>query len=130
MNGGSSILDTIFAILTEPLGLPLSPLWEWLILLLIEAIAYIFAYRFVGELYSESIISSSGAGLVFHWIIRFVTFVIVWWITYHVIIVGKFIYQHTLIFIIMSFVSVITVLTYFAYKHTKKKQFSNEDTSI
>lgn len=91
------MLSFIFDILTDPLGLPICALWEYIILLIINGIAYAVAYSIVGDMYSFSGISSSTAGKVLHWIIRFIVFVIIWAITYVVIVLVKWITAHWVI---------------------------------
>lgn len=91
------ILGFIFDILTDPLGLPISALWEYIILLIIDGVAHAVSYSIVGDMYSFGGISSSTAGRVLHWIIRFFVFVIIWGITYGVIVLVKWIIAHWVI---------------------------------
>ena len=88
------ILSFIFDRLTDPLGLPISALWEYVILLVIGSVAYVIAYSLVGDMYATGSISSGTAGSIFHWIIRFFVFLIIWAITYAVIWLVKFITAH------------------------------------
>ena len=79
------IYSILFALLTDPLGLPISPLWEYLILLVISEIAFRIAWK-----------ASPGGfgGSTIHWTVRIIAFVIMWAITYAVIWAIKFIIAH------------------------------------
>lgn len=72
----------IFDLLTDPLGLPIEWYWEYIILLVIGAVAYAVAYRCVGDMYSGGMIDGSTSGSFFHWLILFV---ILWAVTYGII---------------------------------------------
>lgn len=66
----------IFELLTDPLGLPINALWEYLILLIIGAISFSVGWE----------VSPGGRlGSVIHWVVRLVVFVALWGITYGVI---------------------------------------------
>ena len=84
----------IFDLVTEPLGLPIEWYYEWIILGIIEYIAYLIAYGEVGSLYHGGIISGRAVGSFFHWVIRSFYFVIMWAIAYSIIWVGKFVISH------------------------------------
>lgn len=93
------ILSFIFGKLTDPLGLPLVWYKEWLILAAIGFIAYIIAFKFVGDLYRFDLIDGRTSGSILHWVIRFVFFVIIWAITYAVIWFVRFVKAHWIIVI-------------------------------
>ena len=69
-----------FELVTSPFGLPISPLYEYLLLAAIGLIAFWIAYGLAG-LYG----STSGERKFLHWIIRFVVFVALWAITRFII---------------------------------------------
>ena len=79
------IYSILFDILTDPLGLPISPLWEYLLLLVISGIAFRIAWE-----------ASPGGfgGSTIHWIVRIIAFVAIWAVTYAVIWAGKFVIAH------------------------------------
>ena len=79
----------IFDLVTEPLGLPIEWYKEWIILGIINLIAYFIAYEKVGGLYHSNMISGRMSGSFFYWVIRSFYFVVIWAITYCVIAVGK-----------------------------------------
>lgn len=79
------IFKFMFERLTDPLGLPINPLYEYAILGVIGLIAYAIAYSKVGDMYHGGMIDGRTAGSFFHWIIRAFLFVVMWLIAYAVI---------------------------------------------
>lgn len=65
-----------FDILTDPLGLPINDLWEYLILAVIGKIAFSIGWE-----------ASPGGifGAIIHWIVRLLAFFALWAITHSVI---------------------------------------------
>ena len=78
-------MKVIFEFLTEPLGLPIAWYYEWLILVIIGAIAFGIAYGIVGALYDGDFIDGRGVGSFIHWLIRLLVFAALWAISYGVI---------------------------------------------
>lgn len=74
----SNIFKLFFEILTNPLGLPVSPIFEYVILAFIGLIAYILAYHIVGYMYHRCMIYGRMEGSLFHWSIRFLLFFVLW----------------------------------------------------
>ncbi|MDD3346520.1 hypothetical protein [Oscillibacter sp.] len=72
----------VFQLITSPLGLPISPLYEYLILLVLNEIAFQIAWN-----------ASPGGrwGSEIHWAVRIPTFIIIWAITYGVIWTAKWV---------------------------------------
>ena len=62
------LFNFIFDKLTDPLGLPIAVWKEWLILLVIGAIAYRVAFSIVGDMYDVGDISTGIGGSFFHWL--------------------------------------------------------------
>lgn len=63
----------IFERLTDPLGLPINDLWEYLILLIIGAISFSVGWE----------VSPGGRfGSIIHWGVRLIAFFVLWAITY------------------------------------------------
>ena len=128
-----AILSFIFDRLTDPLGLPVSALWEYVILLVIGSIAYAITFSFIGDMYDSGSISSSSAGSVCHWLIRFFVFVVVWAITYGVIALVKWITVHWVIVVsvlggILLIAGIIAVIVIFnkkekCYESIKKQRY-------
>ncbi len=90
----TDIFRFIFEKATDPLTLPINPLYEWAILGVIGVFAYVIAFRLVGDMYDSGDISGSTLGSIFHWIIRFLIFIAAWFVTYTVIVVGQWIAAH------------------------------------
>ncbi len=88
------IFKFFFERLTDPLGLPINILAEYIILGVIGTIAYIVAFRIVGDMYHGGQISTRTGGSAAHWIIRLLFVVGAWAVTYGVIWVGKLIAAH------------------------------------
>lgn len=66
----------IFTLLTDPLGLPISPIWEYVILAILNEIAFKIAWN----------VSPGGAwGSEIHWAVRIPSFFVMWAITYGII---------------------------------------------
>ncbi|MCM1008931.1 MAG: hypothetical protein NC485_13635 [Ruminococcus flavefaciens] len=81
----NTIFKFIFERLTDPLGLPIDPLYEYAILAVIGAIAYCIAYSKVGDMYHGGMIDGRTVGSLFHWLIKAFLFVVMWLIAYAVI---------------------------------------------
>ena len=78
----SVIFKFLFERATDPLGLPINALYEYIILAVIGAIAYDIAYSKVGDMYHGGLISSRTEGSFFHWLIRLILFVGLWLLAY------------------------------------------------
>ena len=66
-------MKILFDLLTDPLGLPINPIIEWIIMIIIGEIAYRIAFYIVGE----SGASGTEARLA-HWSIRIFIYFIIW----------------------------------------------------
>ena len=75
------LFSFIFDKLTDPLGLPIAAWKEWLILLVLGELAYIIAFRVVGDMYVSGVIFTRIGGSFFHWFFRLIVFVAMWAIT-------------------------------------------------
>lgn len=83
------IFKPVYDILTSPLGLPVAWYYEYLILAIIDVIAYKLAFSKVGDLYGSGMIAGSSAGSFSHWLIRAFLVFFMWAVTYGVIWLGK-----------------------------------------
>lgn len=81
----STIFKFIFERVTDPLGLPIDPVYEYAILAVIELIAYGIAYNKVGGMYHDGLIRNRMEGSFFHWLIRGFLVIALWLATYGVI---------------------------------------------
>ena len=88
------IFSFIFDKFTDPLTLPIEPLYEWIVLGIIGIIAYVASFRVVGNMYHNGYISGRFLGSLFHWIIRLLIFVPVWFVVYWVIVIAQWITAH------------------------------------
>ena len=92
----SEILKFLFEQATDPLTLPINPMAEWVVLLLINELVYRIAFGLVGDLYSFGYISGRAAGKLVHWILRTICFFPVWAVVYAAIVAGQFIISNWL----------------------------------
>lgn len=115
------VLSFLFDRITDPLGLPIAWYWEWIILAIIAFAAYAIAFRAVGNLYNDGMISGSTAGSVLHWIIRLIVFVVIWAVTYFVIWLAKLIFAHWLLIVsILGGILVIAAIICLIVRYTRK----------
>ena len=114
------LFSFIFDKLTDPLGLPIAVWKEWLILLVIGAIAYRVAFSIVGDMYDVGDISTGIGGSFFHWLIRLIVFVAMWAITYGAIRVWQFCAAHW-IAVISTFggLMVCGIIGFIVYRNMK-----------
>lgn len=103
----------LFDLLTDPLGLPIDALYEYVILLVLNFIAYKIAWD-----------ASPGGrwGSEIHWSVRIIVFVVLWAITYGVIAAVKWLFENWLLIIsILGFIVLVTVATALIVKRLKRK---------
>lgn len=84
------LFSLLFDRITDPLGLPIEPWQEWLVLLVVNEIAYRISFRRVGDMFDSGLISSGLAGSFFHWLIRLLAFVVTWLVISAAIQIVKF----------------------------------------
>ena len=93
------MLKFLFGILTDPLGLPIDAIWQYLILTVIGAIAFGISWE-----------ASPGGrvGSLIHWVVRLIAFVVLWAIVYGIIALVQWIFANwVLILCILGGVVVI-----------------------
>ena len=78
----STIFKFMFDRLTDPLGLPISALYEYIILALLGAAACGLAYWKVGKLYRSGELFGKTSGSLYHWVFRALFFVLLWLAAY------------------------------------------------
>lgn len=93
------MLKFLFDLLTNPLGLPINAIWEYLILAVIGAVAFTIGWA----------VSDGGEfGSFIHWVVRLIAFVVLWAITYGIIALIKWIFANwVLILCILGGIAVI-----------------------
>lgn len=113
----------IFTLLTHPLGLPISPIWEYAILAVINEIAFRIAWQ-----------TSPGGtwGSEIHWAVRIPTFFIMWVITYGIIWTIKWLFINwvfvlSILGAVIFAVGIITIIM-LARKRSKTKNPTEMET--
>lgn len=81
------------------MGLPIAWYYEWLIMAIIGAIAFVIAFGIVGALYDGNIIDGQGAGSFVHWLIRIIVLIVLWALTYGVIAFFKWLSENWVIIV-------------------------------
>ena len=77
------MLNFLFDLATDPLGLPIPIIWEYVILSVIGVFAFAIGWE----------VSPGGPlGSLIHWLVRFIAFVIMWAVTYALIAVGMWLF--------------------------------------
>ena len=111
------MLKLLFTLLTDPLGLPINALWEYVILAVIGEIAYRIAWE-----------ASPGGfgGSTIHWVVRAIAFVIMWAITYAVIAVVKWIFAYWVLIVCILGVALLIAGIVTIIILRKKKQTAGE----
>lgn len=104
------LLKLLFEFLTDPLGLPIPYIYEYMILAVIGAFAYVIAYNLVGKLYNNDLIDGKMLGKIFHWSIRIVVFVLLWAISYGIIELFFFVKANLKITLVVLFVGLFVFL--------------------
>ena len=110
----------IFEIITDPLGLPISLVWEYIILLILNEIAFCIAWK-----------ASPGGifGSEIHWAVRIPAFIVLWAITYGLIFFGKWICANWIIIlsILLSIVVIVGISTIIILSMKKKRSRKTEE---
>lgn len=107
----------IFELITDPLGLPISVIWEYIILIIINEIAFRIAWN-----------TSPGGrfGSEIHWAVRILVFIILWAIIYGIIFLVKWIYLNIIIVlsivgVIILVVGILKIIVLFMKQRNRKK---------
>lgn len=118
------LFSFVFDRITDPLSLPLHPLYEWAILSILGFIAYKYAFRIVGDIYDIGIIQGRVLGSFLHWSIRLLIFVPSWAIAYWTIVVGQWIWRNgeTVLSIIIGAIGVFAMFYRDLRRRAKKQQ--------
>lgn len=115
------IFKFLFERLTDPLGLPINILAEYIILGVIGTIVYIVAFRIVGDMYHGGQISTRTGGSMMHWLIRLLFFFPIWAAAYFVIWVGKLIIAHWAVALAVLGFSLFAGVMIVLYLHNRRK---------
>ena len=104
------MLKFLYTIFTDPLGLPIDPVWEFVILLIVGEIVHEIAYW----------VSPGGAfGSLIYWITKLLVFVAIWAILYGIIAVIKFVILHWIWFTIGGLALLIGVIIWIIANNKK-----------
>ena len=104
----------IFELITDPLGLPINPIWEYVILLVLNEIAFQIAWN-----------ASPGGrwGSEIHWAVRIPMFIVLWAITYAIIVAVKWICTNWILVIsIVGGIAVVSGITAVVLLHQRKRK--------
>jgi len=104
------MLKLFYTLLTDPLGLPIEPLWEYVILLILGEIVHEIAWN----------VSPGGTfGSLIYWITKLFAFVIIWAVLYAIIVAIKFIIAHWIWFAIGVAIIIAVVIAVIIVKRKK-----------
>jgi len=97
------MLKLFYTLLTDPLGLPIEPLWEYVILLIVGEIVHEIAWN-----------ASPGGrlGSLIYWVTKLLAFVIIWAVLYGIIATIQFIIAYWIWFAIGAAVLIAIVITW------------------
>lgn len=100
----------LYTIITNPLGLPISPIWEYLILLVVGEIVHEIAWN----------VSPGGRfGSLIYWVTKLLAFVSIWAILYGIISDIKFVVAHWVWFTIGGLALLIGVILWIIVNNKK-----------
>lgn len=104
------MLKLFYMLLTDPLGLPIEPLWEYIILLVMGEIVHEIAFQ----------VSPGGIfGSFIYWITKLLSFIVIWLVLYVIIAIGQFVIANWIWFVIgggVLFGVTLWLLVYFKGK--------------
>ena len=109
------MLKFLYTIFTNPLGLPIDPVWEFVILLIVGEIVHEIAYW----------VSPGGTfGSLIYWVTKLLVFIAIWAILYGIIAVIKFVVLHWIWFTVGGAILLATAITWIIIY--KKKNNGNK----
>ena len=100
------MLKLFYTLLTDTLGLPIEPLWEYVILLI------------VGEFVHEIAWNTSPGGLfgsLIYWVTKLIAFVVIWLALYVIISIIKFIIAYWVWFAVGAGIFAVVGIAYLAW---------------
>lgn len=113
------MLKFLYELFTNPLGLPIEPIWEWIIILIVGEVAHEIAYW----------VSPGGKifGSAVYWITKFISFVAMWVVLYGLIVAIQFVAKYWIWFLcIGGGTAVMTGVVVWIAKYKKKVEEKNE----
>ena len=104
------MLKLLFTLLTDPLGLPIEPLWEYVILLVVGEIVHEVAWS----------VSPGGTfGSLIYWVTKLLAFVVIWAVLYALIAVVQFVIAHWIWFAVGAGVVIAVAVVLLIWKGTQ-----------
>ena len=108
------MLKLFYTLLTDPLGLPIEPLWEYIILLLVGEIVHEIAFY----------VSPGGTfGSLIYWVTKLIAFAAIWAVLYAIIAIIKFIIAHWIWFAIGGGVLLVVIVALIIYSKISKYRY-------
>ena len=105
------MLKLFYTLLTDPLGLPIEPLWEYVILLIVGEIVHEIAWR-----------ASPGGtfGSLIYWVTKLIAFVAIWAVLYAIIAAVHFVIAHWIWFATGAAIIIATVIAFVTWNRKHK----------
>ena len=101
------MLKLLFTLLTDPLGLPMEPLWEYVILLIVGEIVHEIAWN----------ISPGGVlGSPIYWVTKLLAFVLIWAALYVIIVAFQFVIAHWIWFTIGAAILIVASIAFIIWR--------------
>ena len=90
-----------YTLLTDPLGLPIEPLWEYIILLIVGEVVHEIAWN----------VSPGGPfGSLIYWVTKLIAVVVIWTVLYAIIAVIQFVVAYWIWFAIGGVVLIAIII--------------------
>lgn len=117
-------MSSLFNLLMYPLGLPINPLYSYIIMFVVGEIAYQIAFSLVGDLYDKNLLQSSSGGSICHWFIRALVYIMIWAVLYALISIGKFVFHNWKVILLIGgcILAAVIVFTVIAIVRKKKRE--------
>lgn len=101
------MLKLLFTLLTDPLGLPIEPLWEYVILFIVGEIVHEIAWN----------ISPGGVlGSPIYWVTKLLAFVAIWAALYVIIVAVQFVIAHWIWFTIGAAILIVASVAFIIWR--------------
>lgn len=101
------MLKFFYTLLTNPLGLPIEPLWEYVILLVVGEIVHIIAWK----------ASPGGSfGSLTYWVSKLIAYVVIWAVLYGLIALVRLIVAHWVWFTIGAAILIALGIAFVIWK--------------
>ena len=108
------MLKLLYELFTSPLGLPIEPFWEWVIIIVVGEVTHEIAYW----------VSPGGKtfGSIIYWVTKLLTFIAIWAILYGIIVAVQFVAKYWVWFISLGGgLAGMTAIVTWIIKYKKKK---------